>query len=145
MTTTVFVPMFILACNNLGLCNVLIVPLDVRSLRYFCKVVSVPLLICDAFIGVLCRSTSRCSTSRTRTLPTLWSGSPTMSSPPSVTSPPRASRWPPPLWATQPPSRRCSSASASSSLPCSGARLSSTGTQVQSSSQSVAHALLHSV
>merc|ERR1711907_451602 len=35
------------------------------------------------------RSTSRCSTSRARTPPTLWSGSPTTSSPLFATSPPK--------------------------------------------------------
>merc|ERR1712084_11010 len=51
---------------------------------------------------------SRCSTFRTRTLPTSSSGSPTTSSPPSVTSHQRDSRWPLPSLETPPPSRRCS-------------------------------------
>merc|ERR1711862_842827 len=52
--------------------------------------------------------TSRCSTFRTRTLPTSLSGSPTTSSPPSVTSHQRDSRWPLPSSETPLPSRRCS-------------------------------------
>merc|ERR1712195_192566 len=74
------------------------------------------------------KSTSRCSTSRTRTVPTSLSGSPTTSRAPSATSLPRASRCPPPSSETPPPSRRCSSACPSSSPPCSAARPSFTGT-----------------
>merc|ERR1711971_1242471 len=72
--------------------------------------------------------TSRCSTSRTRTLPTSSSGYPTTSSPPSVTSHQRDSRWPLPSSETPPPSRRCSRELASSSPLCSEERPSSTGT-----------------
>merc|ERR1712038_1385799 len=72
--------------------------------------------------------TSRCSTSRTRTAPTSWSGSPTTSRPLSATSRPEVSRWPPPSSATPPPSRSSSRESPSSSLPCSGGKLSCIGT-----------------
>merc|ERR1712100_449472 len=71
------------------------------------------------------------STSRTRTPPTSWSGSPTTSSPPSATSPPRVSRWPPSSSVTPPPFRSSGSVFPSSSLACSVARPSSTGTQVR--------------
>ena len=74
------------------------------------------------------RSTSRCSTSRTRTARTSSSGSPTTSRRRSATSPRAVSRCPPPSSATARPSRSCSSASQSSSPPCSAARPSSTGT-----------------
>merc|ERR1712022_28651 len=77
------------------------------------------------------RSTSRCSTSRTRTPRTSSSGSRTTSSPPSVTSPRRVSRWPPSSSVTRPPSRSSGSASPSSSPACSAARPSSTGTPVR--------------
>merc|ERR1719472_770976 len=74
------------------------------------------------------RSTSRCSMCRTRTLPTSSSGSRTISSPPSATSRPRASRWPRASSATLPQSRRCGNVSASNSPVCSAARPSFTGT-----------------
>merc|ERR1719491_1873115 len=74
------------------------------------------------------KSTSRCSTSRTRTLLTSSSGSPTTSSHPSVTSHPRDSRWPLLSSETPPPSRRCSRELESSSPPCSEERRSSIGT-----------------
>ncbi|KAF8299271.1 hypothetical protein TcBrA4_0064590 [Trypanosoma cruzi] len=74
------------------------------------------------------RWTSRMLTCRTRTRPTSLSGSRTTSSPPSATSRPRASRWPSPLSATTPASRRCFAAWASSSRRCSAARRSCTGT-----------------
>merc|ERR1711865_265714 len=71
------------------------------------------------------RLTSRCSTSRTRTLLTSLSGFPTTSSLPSVISPPRDSRWPSLSSETLPLSRRCSSVSESNSPPCSEERPSS--------------------
>merc|ERR1711977_749453 len=74
------------------------------------------------------RSTSRCSTCRTRTAPTSWSGSRTTSSRPSATSRPRASRWRLPSSATRRRSRRCSSGLRNSSRACSAARPSFTGT-----------------
>merc|ERR1739842_243494 len=77
------------------------------------------------------KSMSRCSTSRTRTLPTSLNGSPTTSSPPSAISHQRDSRWLLPSLVTPPPSRRCSSVSVNSSPPCSEERPSSTGTPVK--------------
>merc|ERR1711865_689886 len=88
---------------------------------------SLPLL-CSVAACPPRKSMSRCSTSRTRTLPTSSSGSPTTSSPPSVTSPPRASRWLAASSVTPPLSRRCSSACPSNSRACSAARPSFTGT-----------------
>merc|ERR1712224_13261 len=70
-------------------------------------------------------------TSRTRTPPTLWSGSPTTSSRLSATSPPRVSRWRPSSLVTPLLSRSSGSVSPSSSLACSAARPSSTGTLVR--------------
>merc|ERR1719500_1690790 len=75
--------------------------------------------------------TSRCLTSRTRTLPTSSNGSPTTSRLPCVTSPPGVSRWPPPSWATPPLCKTSSRGSQNSSLPCSEGRLSSIGTPVR--------------
>merc|ERR1711957_348639 len=75
--------------------------------------------------------TSRCSTFRTRTLPTSLNGFPTTSSPASVTSHQRASRCPLLSSETLPPSKRCSRESESSSPLCSAARPSSTGTPVK--------------
>merc|ERR1711920_937942 len=65
------------------------------------------------------KSMSRCSMSRTRTLPTSSSGSPTTSSHLSAISHQRDSRWLLPSSETPPPSKRCSRESVSSSLPCS--------------------------
>merc|ERR1712146_521380 len=64
----------------------------------------------------------------TRTLLTSLSGSLTMSRLPFATSPPRVSRWPPPSSETPPLSRSAGSACLSSSLLCSAARPSFTGT-----------------
>merc|ERR1711966_201451 len=90
-----------------------------------------PLPACSVAVCPPRKSMSRCSTSRTRTLPTSSSGSPTTSSPPSATSLPRASRCPPASLVILLPSRRCSSVCLSSSLACSAARLSFTGTPVK--------------
>merc|ERR1712010_182308 len=77
------------------------------------------------------RLTSRCSTSRTRTLLTSLSGSPTTSSPLSAISHQRDSRWPLPSSETPPPSKRCSRELVSNSLLCSEERPSSIGTPVR--------------
>merc|ERR1712061_596820 len=77
------------------------------------------------------KSTSRCSTSRTRTPLTSLSGSPTTSNLPSAISLPRVSRCPSPSSETPPPSRRCSRESVSSSLLCSVERPSFIGTLVR--------------
>merc|ERR1719291_458462 len=74
---------------------------------------------------------SRCSTSRTRTLLTSLSGSPTTSSLPSVISPPRVSRCPSPSSVTLLPSRRCSRELVSNSPLCSAERPSFIGTPVR--------------
>merc|ERR1712187_1008221 len=77
------------------------------------------------------RRMSRCSMCRTRTARTLLNGSPTISRHPCAISRRRARRWRWPSLATPPQSRRCSSALLSTSRPCSGARLSCTGTLVR--------------
>merc|ERR1712087_206120 len=77
------------------------------------------------------KSMSRCSTSRTRTLPTSLSGFQTTSSHLSAISHQRDSRWPLPSLETQPPSRRCSRELENSSPPCSEERPSSIGTPVK--------------
>merc|ERR1712086_585297 len=58
--------------------------------------VTSPLRTCSVAACPPRKSTSKCSTSKTRTPPTSSSGSRTTSSPPSVTFPPRGSRCPPP-------------------------------------------------
>merc|ERR1712151_558194 len=75
--------------------------------------------------------TSRCSTFRTRTLPTSLNGSPTTSSHLSAISHQRDSRWPLPSSETPPPSKRCSRESENNSPPCSEERPSPTGTPVK--------------
>merc|ERR1712166_66846 len=77
------------------------------------------------------RLMSRCSTCKTRTLATLLSGSQTTSSHQSVTSLQRVSRWQLCSLATLPPSRSSGSGCPSSSLACSVARHSFTGTPVR--------------
>merc|ERR1711920_168157 len=74
------------------------------------------------------KSMSRCSTSRTRTLLTSLSGSPTTSSPPFAIFHQRDLRWLLPSLETPPPSKRCSSVSENNSPPCSEERPSSIGT-----------------
>merc|ERR1719453_1784160 len=74
------------------------------------------------------RSTSKCSTSRTRTLLTSSNGSQTTSSLLFAISHQRDSRWPLLSSETPPPSKRCSRELESNSLLCSEERLSSIGT-----------------
>merc|ERR1712046_541456 len=77
------------------------------------------------------KSMSRCSTFRTRTLPTSLNGSPTTSSPLSAISHQRDSRWPLPSLETPPPSKKCSRESVNNSQQCSEERPSSIGTLVR--------------
>merc|ERR1712224_669914 len=76
------------------------------------------------------KSMSKCSTFRTRTLPTSLNGSPTTSSPLSAISHQRDS-WLLPSSETPPPSKRCSRELVSNSLLCSEERPSSIGTPVR--------------
>merc|ERR1719329_891793 len=77
------------------------------------------------------RLTSKCSTSKTRTLLTSLNGFQTTSNPLSAISHQRVSRWPLPSLVTPPPSKRCSRELVSNSPPCSEERLSSIGTPVR--------------
>merc|ERR1712151_1260759 len=77
------------------------------------------------------KSMSRCSTFRTRTLPTSLNGSTTTSSHLSAISHQRDLRWPLPSSETPLPSKRCSRESEDNSPPCSEERPSSTGTPVK--------------
>merc|ERR1711935_1051685 len=75
--------------------------------------------------------TNKCSTSRTRTLLTSSSGSPTTSSLPSAISHQRDSRCPLLSSETLPPSRKCSRELENNSPLCSAERPSSIGTPVK--------------
>merc|ERR1711870_46046 len=77
------------------------------------------------------RLMSRCSTCRTRIPLILLSGSRTTSRHQSATSPRRASRWQSLSPVTLQLSRKCSSASPSTSRPCSAGKHSSTGTRAR--------------
>merc|ERR1712205_19051 len=75
--------------------------------------------------------TSKCSTSKTRTLLTSLNGSQTTSNPPFAISHQRDSRWPLPSLVTPPPSKRCSRELESNSQQCSEERPSSIGIPVR--------------
>merc|ERR1712097_196129 len=77
------------------------------------------------------KSTSKCSTFKTRTPLTSLNGSQTTSNPLFAISHQRDSRWPLPSLVTPPPSRKCSRELVSNSLLCSEERPSSIGTPVR--------------
>merc|ERR1712224_318638 len=74
------------------------------------------------------KSTSKCSTFKTRTPLTSLNGFQTTSNPLFAISHQRVSRWPLPSSVTPPPSKRCSRESVNNSLLCSEERPSSIGT-----------------
>merc|ERR1712199_94571 len=77
------------------------------------------------------KSTSKCSTSKTRTPLTSLNGFQTTSNPPFAISHQRDSRWLLPSSVTPPPSKRCSRELVNNSPPCSEERPSSIGIPVK--------------